>query len=149
MREKFRCAVEIIEYEDNSITVQVIKPEGTLGKFYGLYLGCGQVAKLGLKLFNNPEFWDWGVIVQTKIEEYRIEQKPERTALQKLRSRWEYIRKDMAPKVFANNGAICDRCGATNKLTIDHIIPLARGGTNDLENLQVLCQSCNSSKGAR
>jgi 5-methylcytosine-specific restriction endonuclease McrA len=32
---------------------------------------------------------------------------------------------------------------------IDHIIPLARGGTSDPENLQLLCPRCNCSKGAK
>jgi hypothetical protein len=32
---------------------------------------------------------------------------------------------------------------------VDHIIPLRRGGGNDKSNLQLLCVSCNCSKGAR
>jgi 5-methylcytosine-specific restriction endonuclease McrA len=32
---------------------------------------------------------------------------------------------------------------------IDHITALACGGTNDRRNLQLLCQPCNSAKGAR
>lgn len=43
----------------------------------------------------------------------------------------------------------CRRCPATSGLTIDHIKPVSRGGTDDLTNLQTLCQPCNSSKGAR
>ena len=40
----------------------------------------------------------------------------------------------------------CERREPEIKLTIDHIVPVSRGGTNDLNNLQPLCFSCNSSK---
>lgn len=35
------------------------------------------------------------------------------------------------------------------KLEIDHIIPLAKGGRNDIGNIQLLCRFCNRSKGIR
>lgn len=35
------------------------------------------------------------------------------------------------------------------KSTIDHIEPLARGGSNDISNLQWLCRRCNTSKGTK
>lgn len=38
----------------------------------------------------------------------------------------------------------CELCQSTQSLVIDHIIPLAQGGTNDLSNLRTLCQSCNA-----
>lgn len=34
-------------------------------------------------------------------------------------------------------------------LSIDHVVPKSRGGSHDDSNLQVLCTSCNSIKGAR
>src|SRR5438552_3960763 len=37
---------------------------------------------------------------------------------------------------------------ATAGLTIDHVHPLSLGGTNEDGNLQTLCRSCNSRKGA-
>jgi hypothetical protein len=46
------------------------------------------------------------------------------------------------------DGYACQKCGTTKDLHIDHIVPVARGGTNDLSNLQFLCRSCNSAKGA-
>lgn len=42
----------------------------------------------------------------------------------------------------------CKKCGKLAMLTIDHIIPQLHGGTDDIENLQVLCQSCNQAKGS-
>ena len=40
----------------------------------------------------------------------------------------------------------CEECGATEDLTADHIVPLARGG-DPLGKLRVLCRSCNSRRG--
>lgn len=44
-------------------------------------------------------------------------------------------------------GNRCLRCGEKNlTLTIDHIIPLSKGGINDIDNIQPLCRSCNAMK---
>jgi 5-methylcytosine-specific restriction endonuclease McrA len=43
----------------------------------------------------------------------------------------------------------CTACGRKAKLTRDHIIPLAAGGSDDITNIQPLCTPCNSRKGAR
>lgn len=51
--------------------------------------------------------------------------------------------------VFERDYYQCQSCGKTNletELTIDHIIPLARGGQNDISNLQTLCRLCNQRK---
>ena len=42
----------------------------------------------------------------------------------------------------------CAYCGAPAG-TVDHVVPLARGGTNSLDNLVACCAECNASKGAR
>lgn len=44
------------------------------------------------------------------------------------------------------DGFKCAKCGSPDKLQIDHIVPLALNGSNDLDNLQILCQPCNGSK---
>jgi 5-methylcytosine-specific restriction endonuclease McrA len=38
----------------------------------------------------------------------------------------------------------CECCGSTSSLTLDHIVPLRRGGKASLNNYRVLCRSCNS-----
>lgn len=47
------------------------------------------------------------------------------------------------------SGHKCVACGKTEdecELSADHIIPLSRGGTNTIDNIQILCRSCNSKK---
>lgn len=46
-------------------------------------------------------------------------------------------------------GYVCLCCGEQRKLTADHVIPLSRGGTNDIDNIQPLCRSCNTKKGTK
>ncbi|MGB2923698.1 MAG: HNH endonuclease [Limnothrix sp.] len=54
--------------------------------------------------------------------------------------------------VYQRDNYQCQRCGQPHhetKLSVDHIIPLAKGGSNDISNLQTLCLSCNQKKGSR
>lgn len=70
--------------------------------------------------------------------------------------------------IFERDGLACKHCGVlgyarkrpsrgyaypTEKagvsLTIDHVIPKSKGGTNDPTNLQTLCHDCNRIKGAK
>lgn len=43
-------------------------------------------------------------------------------------------------------GNRCLRCGKKTKLTRDHVVPLTRGGSNDISNIQPLCSTCNHKK---
>lgn len=55
-------------------------------------------------------------------------------------------------EVFKRDGFICQYCGGTPPnvlLWVDHIIPVAEGGGNEMDNLITSCQPCNSGKGAR
>lgn len=55
---------------------------------------------------------------------------------------WEYI-----CHIYNNQ---CLRCGATDKpLTPDHVIPLSKGGSNNIDNIQPLCRKCNTVKGTK
>jgi 5-methylcytosine-specific restriction endonuclease McrA len=53
-------------------------------------------------------------------------------------------------KFFASRGGQCEGCGVKIRSgsvwDIDHILSLENGGTNDLDNLQLLCQNCHGAK---
>ena len=53
--------------------------------------------------------------------------------------------------VYADGNGRCAICGKPIRfcdMTIDHIIPLSRGGTNAPDNLQLSCRECNFMKSA-
>ena len=55
--------------------------------------------------------------------------------------------------VFDRNGYQCQSCQtidlSARNLQIDHIVPLAQGGSNDISNFQTLCAKCNREKSAK
>lgn len=49
--------------------------------------------------------------------------------------------------IYRRDGYTCQYCGSTRSLTIDHLIPKSRGGTDCWENLTLACGPCNVKKG--
>lgn len=43
----------------------------------------------------------------------------------------------------------CQYCGSVSNLTLDHVMPVSRGGKSTWENVVTACYPCNSSKGSR
>ncbi len=59
---------------------------------------------------------------------------------------WRAIR----TRVFARDDYTCQYCGERGKrLECDHVIPVARGGSHDDDNLKTACLPCNRSKRSR
>lgn len=48
--------------------------------------------------------------------------------------------------VLETYGSACLCCGSDDPPTIDHVIPLSRGGSNTVDNVQPLCNGCNMRK---
>lgn len=51
--------------------------------------------------------------------------------------------------LFEKKPNLCVFCGYDKGLTADHIVPLSKGGKNAIENLQILCNTCNELKDNR
>ena len=54
--------------------------------------------------------------------------------------------------LFGQQEGLCNGCGVLfpfRNFTVDHMVPQSRGGTDHLDNLQLLCGACNSLKGDR
>ena len=86
-------------------------------------------------------------ICQRKIDEY---------IAKRGKKIWEHRRKSSGLisgsirwEVLKRSKGRCEACGVTNDkkaLEVDHILPRANGGSDELHNLQALCYSCNSMK---
>lgn len=57
------------------------------------------------------------------------------------------ISKKKRLEVFERDHWACNVCGSRSNLTVDHILPVSKGGGKELSNLQVLCGTCNELKG--
>jgi len=81
----------------------------------------------------------WEYIYPAHSDLWRLHRSTVRTPISKVRRM----------SIFERDNFTCLHCGTNEKLTIDHIVPWVKGGGNEMENLQTLCQSCNSRKGVK
>ncbi|MBU6328006.1 MAG: HNH endonuclease, partial [Verrucomicrobia bacterium] len=59
------------------------------------------------------------------------------------------VSKETRNAVWIRDGGQCVECGSCDYIEFDHIIPVAKGGSNTLNNIQLLCRRCNGAKGDR
>lgn len=57
------------------------------------------------------------------------------------------IPEDVRIAVWRRDGGCCALCGSRERLEYDHIIPVSCGGSNTVRNIELLCETCNRSKG--
>ena len=66
-----------------------------------------------------------------------------------------WIRQEKRLSIYMRDGLACVWCGSSIEqdpvciLTLDHITPHSKGGSNNETNLVTSCKRCNSSRGAR
>lgn len=64
----------------------------------------------------------------------------------KRRSQSQHVLSEQEINSIITRDRICIYCGYAKNLTLDHIIPISKGGTSDLNNLVTACLLCNLSK---
>ena len=58
----------------------------------------------------------------------------------------EPISERIRNEVWRRDGGKCVECGSVYNLEFDHVIPVAKGGSNTARNLRILCEPCNRRK---
>jgi hypothetical protein len=61
----------------------------------------------------------------------------------------EAIPRPVQREVWRRDQGRCVQCGSRERLHFDHIVPVSRGGSSTARNIQLLCETCNLTKGNR
>ncbi|HZB09876.1 MAG TPA: HIT domain-containing protein [Rubrobacter sp.] len=86
-------------------------------------------------------------LCESKLEEYK--ERRGRRIWQHRRMSAGYVSGTLRYEVLKRARFRCELCGVSadvRALEVDHIVPRNKGGTDDPDNLQALCYSCNSMK---
>lgn len=84
--------------------------------------------------------WVWLIVTTLRMHRFKLYKKKLPTV-----TNYRKVFNELKNKY----GAKCKLCNAVENLTIDHIMPRSKGGTDEFGNLQILCKTCNSRKGAK
>lgn len=81
------------------------------------------------------------------LEQSRIYGETRSARLALARQRGTHTKAEWA-SVLRDCGNCCVKCGSLGSIVKDHITPIYQGGSDSIDNLQPLCNKCNSSKGS-
>lgn len=117
---------------------------GRIGNETGLGADAAETALLELEAIGKVRWWP--ALRHVEVLDIRWSRSSD---VSPERRRWQRKAKKTRLKLLARDGAVCRYCGSLDDLTVDHRQPIVTGGSDELDNLQILCRSCNSRKGAR
>ena len=99
-----------------------------------------------LKLYSVDDLRDIRIYIKTKRKQYsdylfHLSNEPRRKACIFTAKR------EVKEYIYNKYGKKCLKCGTEHNISLDHVIPVHKGGKDEVNNLQPLCKSCNSQKG--
>jgi diadenosine tetraphosphate (Ap4A) HIT family hydrolase len=133
--------VEYYEKVTNNMVGRVLRNHGIVEKNGSEYSLVGYEDLDGERVERLLE------LCQTKLEEYK--ERRGRRIWQHRRVSAGYVSGTLRYEVLKRARFRCELCGVSadvRAIEVDHIVPRNRGGTDDPDNLQALCYSCNSMK---
>jgi 5-methylcytosine-specific restriction endonuclease McrA len=125
----------VLSLWDTTLREEGRRPRGADAKKYGMPVHPHTVAaRFGT--------WNKALLAANELADRRWKTRPpkapgERTSLS-VRTRYQVFKRDLY------RCCICAKTGV--ELEVDHIVPVARGGSDDMDNLQTLCVPCNRGK---
>lgn len=100
----------------------------------------GQAEALEFSSHRQWEVRSPSLVLQVSEHIRLIDSNPERHWKVPPVSRREVLRRD---------NHVCQYCGSSKRLTLDHVIPRSKGGPHTWNNVVTACERCNSRKGDR
>lgn len=96
----------------------------------------------------DPEPWRARYRAWSKKNPEKVKAKNRNTNAQRKGAVGSHTQADLERIFVAQNGrcAYCRISLRKVESNVDHIMPICRGGTNNRDNIQILCRACNQSK---
>jgi len=109
-------------------------------------------------LFGDKEFlFQFQLLIAKHLHTIKKTAHPNLLGQDGILKRPRYLPTWLKSAVFHRDKGLCQICGrdltgmidVVNDLRLDHILPLAKSGSNDPNNFQLLCDKCNKKKSAK
>ncbi len=119
-------------------------PRGHVAPRFTSNQGCCECLKLGCRGYYERNRWR-----ERERNRRHVQDNPEAN---RVRS-WRYNRqrdggvtREAWLSLLAAYDGRCACCGSTDRVELDHVVPLSCGGADHISNVQPLCKRCNSGK---
>jgi len=115
-----------------------------LNKFFRKHIVVKSKEGIPIKIFLDDIIYDSIVpaeFAKEMAKEKKDDKKKKRRSPLPPKLRFEVLKRDKFVCQY------CGACGSDLELEVDHVIPVSRGGKDDIKNLKTICWDCNKGKG--